>query len=248
MRQIVLDTETTGLDVKDGHRIVEIGAIELLNRRITDNTFHEYINPEREIAEDVLQIHGITNEQLADSPIFRDIAESFLEYVGDAELLIHNAAFDVGFLNHELNRIEHYAEYDLWEQCRIVDTLDIARKQHPGQRNDLDSLCRRYGVNNASRTLHGALLDADLLASVYLQMTGGQETLFGEEGLERDVVQGGFELSDLIKNADALKRAELGDEDLRLHEQWLGLLREHQQGRGPIVWDTVSQHSSPNGH
>ena len=170
-RQVVLDTETTGFSAAKGDRIVEIGAVELINRHITDNRFHQYINPEREIPKTVAQIHGITNKKIVDYPLFRDIAVQFLEYIGGAELLIHNASFDVSFLNHELSLIGDYADNELNQRCQIMDTLQIARKKHPGQPNDLDSLCQRYGVNNSNRKLHGALLDADLLAKVYLKMT-----------------------------------------------------------------------------
>jgi len=176
MRQIVLDTETTGLEPSEGHRIVEIGCVELVDRRLTRNNFHQYLQPDREIDQGAVQVHGITNEFLRDKPRFGDIAENFLGYVGGAELIIHNAPFDVGFLNHEL---------DLWrkdtqpigELCRITDTLVMARSLHPGQRNSLDALCKRYEVDNSQRDLHGALLDAEILADLYLAMSGGQVSL-----------------------------------------------------------------------
>lgn len=176
MRQIVLDTETTGLEPAQGHRIIEIGCIELVNRRITENTFHQYINPEREIDDGAFEVHGISNEFLADKPRFADIVGDFMAFINGAELIIHNAPFDVGFLDHELARADA-----VWgkvsDHCRITDTLVMARQKHPGQKNNLDALCKRYQVNNTHRELHGALLDAELLAEVYLLMTGGQATL-----------------------------------------------------------------------
>lgn len=172
MRQIVLDTETTGLSPKEGHRIIEIGCIELINRRLTDNHLHFYINPEREIEAGAAQVHGITTEFLKDKPLFKDIAQEFIEFVEDAELIIHNAPFDVGFLNHEFKLIKN--PQLISDYCAVIDTLVIARKKHPGQQVSLDALCRRYQIDHSNRELHGALLDAQLLAQVYLRMTGGQ--------------------------------------------------------------------------
>jgi DNA polymerase-3 subunit epsilon len=175
MRQIVLDTETTGLNCRMGDRIIEIGCVEILNRRLTGNRFHRYVNPEREIEEGALQVHGITNDFLADKPRFGEVAVEFLDYVRGAELVIHNAAFDVEFLNYELDRIG--AGPIEGQVAGILDTLSQARELHPGRKNSLDALCERYEVENAHRTLHGALLDAELLAEVYLAMTRGQESL-----------------------------------------------------------------------
>lgn len=173
MRQIVLDTETTGLEPSQGHRIIEIGCVEISNRRLTNNRFHQYINPQREIDEGAVEVHGITNEFLDDKPLFKDIAGDFLAFVDGAELIIHNAPFDVGFINNELKLLgSPIARIE--EPCSILDTLSMARQLHPGQKNNLDALCKRYEVNNSSRTLHGALLDAEILADVYLAMTGGQ--------------------------------------------------------------------------
>ncbi len=175
-RQIVLDTETTGLDPKDGHRIIEIGAVELVNRRLTGRRFHQYLQPDREIDEGAVQVHGITSEFLADKPRFEDIVDDFLAFVTGAELVIHNAPFDVGFINHELALLG--AQYGRIEnRCEILDTLALARRLHPGQKNNLDALCKRYEVDNSNRELHGALLDAEILAEVYLAMTGGQGDL-----------------------------------------------------------------------
>ena len=179
MRQIVLDTETTGLDPSSGHRIIEIGCIELLNRRFTGNKLHVYINPEREIDAGAIRVHGITNEFLQDKPVFADIAKQFIDFVDGAELIIHNAPFDVGFLNAELAGVKY--AHRLEERCAVLDTLTLAREKHPGQRNNLDALCKRYNVNNSNRKLHGALLDAEILAFVYLAMTGGQKELFVKE-------------------------------------------------------------------
>jgi len=175
MRQIVLDTETTGLNPQLGDRIIEIGCVEILNRRLTGNRFHRYINPEREVEEGALRVHGLTGEFLADKPKFSEVAAEFLEYVRGAELIIHNAAFDVEFLNVELDRIG--AEAIEGQVAGVLDTLAQARELHPGRKNSLDALCERYQVDNAHRTLHGALLDAELLAEVYLAMTRGQESL-----------------------------------------------------------------------
>jgi DNA polymerase-3 subunit epsilon len=184
MRQIVLDTETTGLEVSQGHRVIEIGCVELVNRRLTGRHYHQYINPERDIDAGAMEVHGITPEFLADKPVFARIADAFLDFVGAAELIIHNAPFDLGFLDSELRR--HCSDYPgLSRQCEVIDTLQMARRRHPGQRNNLDVLCNRYGVDNSSRELHGALLDAEILADVYLAMTGGQTSLhLSEDGEE----------------------------------------------------------------
>jgi DNA polymerase-3 subunit epsilon len=175
MRQVVLDTETTGLDPSLGHRIIEVAAVELVNRRVTDNRFHHYLNPERESDTGALQVHGLTAEFLQDKPRFRDVADELLEFLQGAELVIHNAPFDVAFLNTELG----IAGREPVEACcaSITDTLRLAKNLHPGKRNGLDALCERYQVDNSARTLHGALLDAQLLAEVYLAMTRGQESL-----------------------------------------------------------------------
>ena len=173
MRQIVLDTETTGLDPKEGHRLIEIGCIELIDRRLTRNNFHHYLQPDREIEAEAAEVHGITNEFLRDKPRFGEIADAFLDYVTGAELIIHNAAFDCGFIDAELRRWQADTA-PIGELCAVTDTLALARRLHPGQRNSLDALCKRYSVDNSRRDLHGALLDAEILADVYLAMTGGQ--------------------------------------------------------------------------
>lgn len=175
MRQILLDTETTGLDPRQGHRIIEVAALEMVNRRLTGRHFHQYVNPEREIDAGALDVHGISNEMVADKPRFADIADDFADFVRDAELVIHNAPFDVGFLNAEFQLIDAPPVAQLCSG--VVDTLAMAKALHPGQRNNLDALCKRYGVDNTARTLHGALIDCELLAAVYLALTRGQESL-----------------------------------------------------------------------
>jgi len=174
-RQIVLDTETTGLETSDGHRIIEIGCVEMQNRRLTHNNFHHYLQPDRLIDAGAMEVHGITNEQLVEMPRFAELADEFLDYIKGAELIIHNAPFDVGFLEHEYRLLGR--DVTLSKICKITDSLAMARKMYPGQRNNLDALCKRLGVNNSNRTLHGALLDSEILADVYLYMTGGQEAL-----------------------------------------------------------------------
>jgi DNA polymerase-3 subunit epsilon len=176
LRQIVLDTETTGLEHSAGHRIIEIGCVELIDRQLTGNNLHRYLQPDREIDEGAIEVHGITNEFLLDKPRFADIVGEMMDYLRGAELIIHNAPFDVGFLNAELRRIKP-SPGTIEDHCTVTDTLTMARRKHPGQRNSLDALCKRYGIDNSGRDLHGALLDAELLADVYLFMTGGQVTL-----------------------------------------------------------------------
>ncbi|STX42488.1 DNA polymerase III subunit epsilon [Legionella donaldsonii] len=178
MRQVVLDTETTGIGHELGHRIIEIGCVELQDRKLTGNHFHVYLNPQREVDEGAFRVHGISTEFLQDKPLFKDIAEEFMHFVQGAELIIHNAPFDMGFLNAELNLLNWPVL--LKDCCTVCDTLILAREKHPGQRNSLDALCKRYEIDNSNRTLHGALLDAEILASVYLAMTGGQASLFEE--------------------------------------------------------------------
>lgn len=176
MRRIVLDTETTGLSPAKGHRITEIGCLELIDRKITGNTFQTYLNPERDLDEGAMRITGLTREFLSDKPLFADIADDFLDFIKDSELIIHNAPFDLGFLNHELSLLKHPFG-SLEDRLSILDTLALARKKHPGQKNNLDALCQRYNINNDHRDYHGALLDSEILAEVYLAMTAGQASL-----------------------------------------------------------------------
>jgi DNA polymerase-3 subunit epsilon len=179
-RQIILDTETTGREVGEGHRVIEIGCLEMINRKITGKFFHKYVNPERESEADALAVHGLTQEFLASHPLFIQIADEFLEFIKGAQLIIHNAPFDLGFLDSEL-RLTKNKYGKITDHCSVLDTLPLARQMHPGQRNSLDALCKRYNVNNSHREFHGALLDAELLAKVYLAMTGGQTSLLKEE-------------------------------------------------------------------
>lgn len=177
MRSVVLDTETTGMPVTDGHRIIEIGCVELEGRRLTGRHFHVYLQPDREVDEGAIAVHGITNDYLKDKPRFREVADDFFEFINGAQLIIHNAAFDVGFINNEFALLGQSERAEVSDYCSILDTLLMARERHPGQRNNLDALCKRYGVDNSGRDLHGALLDAEILADVYLAMTGGQTSL-----------------------------------------------------------------------
>lgn len=187
MRSVVLDTETTGMPVTDGHRIIEIGCVELMGRRLTGRHYHVYLQPDREIDEGAIAVHGITNEFVQDKPRFREVADEFFDFIKGAQLIIHNAAFDVGFINNEFALLGQGERADISEHCSILDTLLMARERHPGQRNNLDALCKRYGVDNSGRELHGALLDAEILADVYLAMTGGQTHLsLAGEGADSD--------------------------------------------------------------
>lgn len=229
MRQVVLDTETTGLEVEQGHRIIEIGCVELVNRRRTHRTFHHYVQPDREIEAGALEVHGISAEALAGKPRFAELAEEFLAFVEGAELVIHNAEFDTAFLNNEL-KLCGRGERPLQALCAVVDTLALARRLHPGQRNSLDALCRRYSIDNSGREYHGALLDAQLLADVYLAMSGGQATLSLDEaaGLAalqaapvRRVDRTGLRL--LVIQPSAL--------DLASHEAYLDLIDRHSTGK-----------------
>ncbi len=221
MRQVVLDTETTGLETSQGHRIIEIGCVELENRRLTGRHFHQYIRPDREVDQGAIEVHGITNEFLADKPPFEQIVEDFIQYVTGAELVIHNAAFDIGFLDSELSRISGMRTR-MADICTVVDTLKMARNKHPGQRNNLDALCGRYGVDNSSRDLHGALLDAEILADVYLAMTGGQTT-FQLGGAESEQGDAGSSVAPRKLSADRpqLKVIRASADELAEHEKVL---------------------------
>lgn len=218
MRQIVLDTETTGLDPKRGHRVIEIGCLELLNRQLTGRQFHVYLNPLREIEPDAIKVHGITNDFLLDKPLFQDVSDEFLNFIDDAELIIHNAPFDVGFILSELQHIG--SSFDFHERCAVIDTLVLAKQKHPGQKNNLDALCKRYGVNNSNRQLHGALLDAELLAYVYLAMTGGQLDMFGTQDSPKKMPQ--TEESPMTANKHQQTKVIYANEsELALHEAFM---------------------------
>ena len=227
MRQIVLDTETTGLDPAHGHRIIEIAAVELVNRRPTDKHFHSYVNPERDSEEAALQIHGLTREFLSDKRKFKEIAAELVEFISGAELIIHNAAFDIGFLNHELNLV---GQQPIAACCpSVIDTLKMARELNPGKRNGLDALCDRYQIDNSARTLHGALLDAQLLAEVYLAMTRGQESLIMEEATPRITVGSGT----VARETPPLTVLSVTPEELAAHEAQLADL---ESGGSGCLW------------
>jgi DNA polymerase-3 subunit epsilon len=233
-RQIVLDTETTGLNVAEGHRVIEIGAVEILNRRLSGERFHEYFNPGRGIEAGALAVHGISEEFLEDKPPFEEVAEEFLRFIDGAELVIHNAPFDLGFLDGELARLEQPKRVQ--ELCPVLDTLAMARELHPGQRNSLDALCSRYGVDNSGRQLHGALLDAEILAEVYLAMTGGQATLdLGAAPPARPRAQGGA--GGVKRPRGALRVLRADADEVAAHEQRLAALDAASGGR--CVWRTL---------
>jgi DNA polymerase-3 subunit epsilon len=230
MRQIILDTETTGLDPAQGHRVIEIGGVEIVNRQPTGKHFHRYLNPERDIDAGALQVHGITEEFLQDKPKFREVADEFLDYVKGAELVIHNAAFDVAFLNSELRLLKREP---ITKVCAsVVDTLKQARELHPGKRNSLDALCERYQIDNAGRTLHGALLDAQLLAEVYLAMTRGQDSLLIDAAPAAS-----SQLEESAREKIPVIVLQANDEELAAHELYLAEL--DKASGGPCVWKTV---------
>lgn len=230
MRQIVLDTETTGLEPAEGHRIIEIGCVELINRRLTGNNFHRYLQPDREIDDGAIEVHGITNEFLADKPRFNEVAQEFLQFIDGAELVIHNAAFDVGFIDHEF-RLADSKLGTVADHCRVLDTLLMARKLHPGARNNLDALCKRYEIDNSHRDLHGALLDAEILADVYLAMTGGQTNLVlanGEE--EDDGAITGAAIRRLPPDRPSLRVVQASAEEQAAHEERLKAIDKASDG------------------
>ena len=232
MRQIVLDTETTGIEVSQDHRIIEIGCVELTHRKLTGSHFHRYVNPQREIDEGAQEVHGISLEFLADKPVFHLVADEFLEFVAGAQLVIHNAPFDVGFINHEFAKLDkRYGR--IQDHCDVIDTLAMARQLHPGQKNNLDALCKRYFVDNSQRALHGALLDAEILADVYLAMTGGQTKLNlnqnKDDGSEQQ--QGGIRRLSSERAPLVVLRAT--DEEQSAHEARLDLV--NKEG-GQCLW------------
>jgi DNA polymerase-3 subunit epsilon len=232
-RQIILDTETTGLDPKEGHKIIEIGCVEMVNRRLTGRNFHYYLQPDRDIDAEAIQVHGITNEFLADKPRFKEIAADLMAYLQNAELIIHNAAFDMGFLDHELGLLK--AGYQpISQYCAVIDTLTMARQLFPGQRASLDALCKRYEINNAHRTLHGALLDAEILADVYLAMTGGQvNLLLGSETENNHNQTEGNTLRPLKVDTHCLKVVKASEAELAAHQERLAYINKVA---GKCVW------------
>ena len=237
MRQIVLDTETTGLEVDLGHRIIEVGCVELINRRLTGRNFHKYLNPQREIDDGALEVHGITEEFLSDKPFFKDIWQELYHFLKDAELIIHNAPFDVAFLDNEIKLLS--LEIDsITDDCQIIDSLEIAREKHPGQRNNLDALCRRYSIDNSQRTLHGALLDAEILSDVYLLLTGGQTQLFGEQE-ELSADQQNHSRISRKREPLALKEVKASKDELQAHEEFLQFIEEKSSRAS--VWKSLPQ-------
>ncbi len=232
-RQVVLDTETTGLSTADDHRIIEIGCVELINRKLTGATFHQYINPEREIDAGAMEVHGISNESLLDKPKFADIAEEFMAFINGAELIIHNAAFDVGFLDHELSKIKTETRR-IKDVSTILDTLKLARDKHPGQKNNLDALCRRYEVDNSNRELHGALLDSEILADVYLAMTGGQTSLLLAAEEVKPTTNNTTETMTVTKARGPLRVIKANADELLAHEA--NLQRLDKTSDGQCVW------------
>ncbi|RUR12158.1 DNA polymerase III subunit epsilon [Legionella sp. km772] len=222
MRQVILDTETTGIGHEQGHRVIEIGCVELIDRKLTGNHYHVYLNPQRAVDEGAFRVHGISDEFLKDKPFFSDIRAEFLQFIGGAELIIHNAPFDVGFLNSEFRHVQWNKKLE--DYCSILDTLELAREKHPGQRNSLDALCKRYDIDNSNRQLHGALLDAEILAFVYLAMTGGQGNLFAEVETEitANVIQS-KEKELQLSNAIIVKANEI---ELSEHELFVSFLEK----------------------
>jgi DNA polymerase III subunit epsilon len=243
MRQIILDTETTGIDPRDGHRLIEIGGVEMVNRRLTGATYHQYINPERPIEEEAVAVHGLTEERLAGEPVFAEIADAFWAFIEGAELVIHNAPFDVGFIDHELELLSRGRGArrlgPVADHCRILDTLRLARDKHPGQRNNLDALCKRYEIDNAHRDLHGALLDAEILAEVYLAMTGGQTTLLLDASAaaqSRSAGESGLAIQPVSIAPGRLKVVRPSETELDAHRAKLGRIRE---AAGACRWDDL---------
>jgi DNA polymerase III subunit epsilon len=234
MRQIIVDTETTGLEPSQGHRIIEIGCVEVVNRRPTGKTFHRYIKPDREIDPGAIQVHGITNEFLASQPRFDEIAADLVEFIRDAELIIHNAPFDVGFLDAEFKRLASPA-HSVANLCKVLDTLALARQMHPGQRNNLDALCKRYNVDNSNREFHGALLDARILLDVYLAMTGGQSALTLGDTMATVTVSA--QDSRATRPAGELKIVIADTDELALHACSLAAIDKASGGK--TLWNSI---------
>ena len=243
MRQVVLDTETTGLEPEQGHRVIELGAVELVDRRLTGERLQLYMNPERDIDDAAYEVHGIAAEFLADKPTFGDVARSFLNFIADAEVIIHNAPFDTSFIDYELSLLEDAATTSMQKACSaITDSLALARRKHPGQKNSLDALCRRYGVDNSARELHGALLDAEILADVYLAMTGGQSSLFGDEdGSRPDTVAEAF--MRLPEDRPPIPVLQASSEELAAHEAYLDSLDESAENGA--LWRRLAMPPTP---
>lgn len=239
MRSVVLDTETTGMPVTDGHRIIEIGCVEIINRRLTNRHFHVYLQPDREIDEEAMRVHGITNEFLIDKPRFKDIADDFYEFIKDAQLVIHNAVFDIGFINNEFELLGQMERANVEAYCSVLDSLQLARERHPGQRNSLDALCKRYHVDNSGRELHGALLDAELLADVYLTMTGGQTNLGLEANMQSNLSGGGAStIRRLAADRQPTRVIKASEAELQGHNE---RLTEIEKASGnPALWKVLT--------
>lgn len=236
LRQIVLDTETTGLDPKSGHRIIEIGCVELIDRRLTGKHFHFYLNPEREVDAGALSVHGLNNAFLADKPKFQEILDPFLNYIYNAEIIIHNAAFDIGFLEHELN-LANATVKKISKICHVIDTLTMARKMHPGQKNSLDALCKRYKVEKGDRSLHGALLDAQILARLYLAMTGGQSTLLDDMSASHEPLQPLEMTRETVRSVKADHLIVMANpEEMAAHQEMLAFL--NKKTKGQCIWES----------
>ena len=236
LRQVVLDTETTGIEPELGHRIIEIGCVELVNRRLTGRVYHEYLQPDREIDQGAFEVHGISNEFLADKPRFNDVADGFLEFIDGAELVIHNAAFDVGFLDAELARIPGKPKIkDVCHGGEATDSLLLARKKRPGQRNSLDALCKVYGIDNSNRELHGALLDARLLAEVYLAMTREQSTLLAASSGQQSAVM----TAEAIRRIDGRQRGATYPVDQEEQAAFHSLMDAMRKQNEQLGWDDV---------
>jgi DNA polymerase III subunit epsilon len=246
MRQIVIDTETTGLELVRGHRVIEVGCVELLNRRHTGRYFHRYLNPGRDIDEGARAIHGITRERLQNEPTFEQIAEELAQFIAGSELVAHNATFDVAFLDMEFSRLASATPIRLRELCQVLDTLALARELHPGQRNNLDALCKRYGVDNSRRDLHGALLDARILADVYLAMTGGQSALaLGETARARSAVAGAPAPPVTVRPAGELRVVRATAEERTEHAQLTVLLDKSSGGK--CLWRGLDEAQQDGG-
>lgn len=241
MRQVILDTETTGIDPKQGHRIIEIGCVEMIDRKLTNRHFHVYINPQREVEVEAFNVHGISNEFLADKPLFHEISKDFIEFIQGAELIIHNAPFDIGFINHEF--LKQGLTLKTADICSVFDTLSFARKKHPGQKNNLDALCKRYGIDNSHRELHGALLDSEILADVYLLMTGGQTSLgLGQDesgdsgGASNDV----WKINRLPENRTKLAVIRADESEVKAHNDRLDMI---EKSAGRSLWREQEENS-----
>jgi len=236
-RQILLDTETTGLDPKERHRVIEIGCVELISRKYTNNNFHYYINPERDVENGAFEVHGISNEFLKDKPIFRQISDKFINYIKGAELIAHNAPFDVGFLNHELE-LNGY-DFKISDICKITDSLQIAKTLYPGQKNNLDILCKRNNISTVNRTLHGALLDARLLAEVYLAMTGGQTKFVFDDTDNSSIINSNTNLGKNIKTQEYPKDLVVlraNSQELNVHKDYIDLLKK-KNSKNIELWE-----------